>query len=95
MTITTVVETVVDPVVMLDGDRVYATQRTITTTHDIRETAFGPVDFGTVHWGPPVPALGETFTFDVDAKPPWWAFWRKPTKERREFVVTGAHPFDV
>lgn len=82
--------TVVDPVVMFDGENVFATKRSITSYSDVRDTAIGPVDFGWTMIGAPSLAVGETFTLDVTVNPPWWAFWRTPVVERRAFTVAAS-----
>lgn len=46
-------ETRRDPVEMIVGNERWYWTREITTITDIRDTPFGPVNFGSVIWGAP------------------------------------------
>jgi len=83
-------EWVNDLIVSFDGESVYATKRLVRRVEDIWDFGNGcTANFGSVYIGPAIPRLGETFTFDVEVKPPWWAFWRKPQTVRKDFRVCG------
>ena len=47
-----VLERSIGPVWMIHEGKRMAMARMIRTVTDIRETPFGPVNFGHVHWGP-------------------------------------------